>query len=336
MYGLGAAAVGAAGYLVYNQFIKPSGTNFFPPRINPEEPAPNPTPADVQVVVQNTASSSWPLRRGSKGDLVKILQTALLNMGGDTATHIRSTSMKADGTPDGDFGPGTEKALIAARYPSSVDQPTFNAIVQAGYNASAAARPAASIPNTSTGAGSVSIAPSPLAITFTLRQGDKGERVKELQEAILDGRVRSAIPQKTGINIFTYEKCRRVCAKIQGGADGIFGQGLAKALSIMGFPSTIDQTLWAKITGKTPSLNGLGGLAGAGYSKVVTTKETPVSDGKTTYRIAPNTNLGRWMNSNGEITEIWAPDGYSVYAPSENVMAIFLIAINHEKLPGKI
>lgn len=70
---------------------------------------------------QSTGGNEFPLKRGSRGTLVTMLQQALSNIIGEAA-------MKGNGGVDGQFGPGTANALKTAGYPEIVDEATFNKI----------------------------------------------------------------------------------------------------------------------------------------------------------------------------------------------------------------
>lgn len=124
VYGLGAGAVLGGGYLLYNYLQDRQGMQrgqgLTVNNIIPTLPASLP---------RTTSSSYFPLKSGSKGELVEQLQQGLLRLGGEAASHIRSTSIRPDGTPDGVFGGGTEKALRAAGYSTSVSESTFSKIV---------------------------------------------------------------------------------------------------------------------------------------------------------------------------------------------------------------
>lgn len=124
VYGLGAGAVLGGGYLLYNYLQDRQGmqrgqsltVNNIIPRV------------PLTVSRQSSGSSGFPLKRGSRGELVKQLQQGLLQMGGSAASAIRNTSLRSDGTPDGVFGGGTEQALRAAGYATSVSESTFRKI----------------------------------------------------------------------------------------------------------------------------------------------------------------------------------------------------------------
>ena len=123
-YCLGAGALVGGGYLLYNYLqdrqIMQRGQGLTVNNIIPSLPA---------SVPRTGSSTSFPLRSGSRGELVKQLQQGLLRLGGTAASHIRSTSIRPDGTPDGVFGGGTEKALRAAGYSTTVSAASFSKIV---------------------------------------------------------------------------------------------------------------------------------------------------------------------------------------------------------------
>ena len=124
VYGLGAGALLGGGYLVYSMIKNKAATGRGDVVINhlPQ--------AVQQAVTQN--KSSFPLTTGAKGSMVKMLQSALLAMGGKAADAIRVTSIKPNGEPDGVFGPGTVKALLAAGLPAMVSEATFTKLIAKG------------------------------------------------------------------------------------------------------------------------------------------------------------------------------------------------------------
>lgn len=124
MYGLGAGALLGGGYLAYTFIKNKAATSRGDVIINHLPPA-------VKEVVQQN-KSNFPLSTGAKGSLVKMLQSALLARGGKAAEAIRSTSIKPNGEPDGVFGPGTVKALLAAGLPAIVSESTFTQLMAKG------------------------------------------------------------------------------------------------------------------------------------------------------------------------------------------------------------
>jgi peptidoglycan hydrolase-like protein with peptidoglycan-binding domain len=93
--------------------------------------APRPRPVTTSTKTSSNSSkepsnisivSEFPLKKGSKGTSVKILQQALL------AKYGKAILPKYGA--DGDFGSETESALKKVGYPTTIDQSTFNVITQ--------------------------------------------------------------------------------------------------------------------------------------------------------------------------------------------------------------
>lgn len=130
LYGLGAGVLLGGGYLLYNYLQDLATMKRSKRSLEPEIPTPA-LPDNTQAIVRSN-SNSFPLKRRSKGEVVKMLQNALLAIGGQAAAHIQASSIKPDGTPDGIFGSGTEKALKAAGYPVTVSESTFSKLIASG------------------------------------------------------------------------------------------------------------------------------------------------------------------------------------------------------------
>ncbi|MBP2831260.1 hypothetical protein J8281_03585 [Aquimarina sp. U1-2] len=124
MYGLGAGVLLGGGYLLYNYLQDRAALNRSTqtPVIPPKE--------ETNIIIQQN-SSSFPLKRGSRGNLISMLQNALLAFGGEAANTIRSTSIRS-GKTDGIFGPGTERALRAAGYTAIVSENDFSRLLSIG------------------------------------------------------------------------------------------------------------------------------------------------------------------------------------------------------------
>ena len=138
IYALALAALGGGGYLVYDGIKrkKLAEQNQLPPDANDTIIINNTLPASFSTFtsrVLSSASDSFPLKRGSRGTRVTMLQQALAK----TTPSIMI---------DGQFGPQTAGALKTAGYPEIVDETLFNKItgsakgfVQVVFNPSALA-----------------------------------------------------------------------------------------------------------------------------------------------------------------------------------------------------
>jgi hypothetical protein len=115
LVGVGAAVVG---YGMYELYKKMSGQNEPTPDADVLLPEPSKTTKPVA-----TRNDRFPLKRGSLGSNVRLMQTGLQQiLGAEAMSKL---------TPiDGDYGPGTEKALIQAGFSTVVDEPTFLKIIQ--------------------------------------------------------------------------------------------------------------------------------------------------------------------------------------------------------------
>jgi hypothetical protein len=138
IYALALAALGGGGYLVYDRIKrkKLAEQNQLPSDNNDTIIINNTLPASFSTFaskVLSSASDSFPLKRGSRGTRVTMLQQALAK----TTPSIMI---------DGQFGPQTAGALKTAGYPEIVDETLFNKItgstkgsVQVVFNPSALA-----------------------------------------------------------------------------------------------------------------------------------------------------------------------------------------------------
>lgn len=138
IYALALAALGGGGYLVYDRIKrkKLAEQNQLPSDNNDTIIINNTLPASFSTItsrILSSASDSFPLKRGSSGTRVTMLQQAL--------AKITPSIMI-----DGQFGPQTAGALKTAGYPEIVDETLFNKItgstkgsVQVVFNPSALA-----------------------------------------------------------------------------------------------------------------------------------------------------------------------------------------------------
>jgi hypothetical protein len=127
IYALSLAAITGGAYLTYDRLRRRKLLN------DSEESQDVITTNDNFPVSYNTSSSSisrksgakgtdnFPLKRGSRGTMVTMLQQALAKKLGDP-------TFKVYGGIDGQFGAGTVKALKKAGFADTIDEVTFNKI----------------------------------------------------------------------------------------------------------------------------------------------------------------------------------------------------------------
>ncbi len=124
IYALALAAFGGGGYLIYDRIKRKKSTDA------PEDSSDtivinNNLPSSYNAVTNNVSrasgSDSFPLKKGSSGSRVLLLQQALSKI-------IGTSAMNANGGIDGKFGKGTVSALKLAGYPERIDESVFNKI----------------------------------------------------------------------------------------------------------------------------------------------------------------------------------------------------------------
>ena len=145
MIGLGSGAALGLGYLAYNHFRnKAIAKRSISDTSNVIVPSNNSiTPSIITSNNSPVAASNFPLKIGSRGNLVVMLQDALMAKGGQAALIIKETSFR-NGRLDGIFGKGTQNALRAAGFPTAISQSQFSTLVgnsakasSSGFGASA-------------------------------------------------------------------------------------------------------------------------------------------------------------------------------------------------------
>lgn len=122
IYALALAAFGGGGYLIYDRVKRKKSIDA---RENDVDTIVinNNIPSSYTSTTNNTSRTTgdFPLKKGSSGSRVMLLQQAL-------AKIIGTSAMNANGGVDGKFGKGTVNALKMAGYPESIDETTFNKI----------------------------------------------------------------------------------------------------------------------------------------------------------------------------------------------------------------
>lgn len=133
LIGLGIAAVGAGTYFGWQYFKSQKNKNAA--LDDDEETVPYTPPVQTTPVqtsytpayVPSTTSSSFPLKKGSRGDKVRQLQNALISRYG--------ASVLPKYGADGDFGSEMATALANNGWPATIDENTFN-VITAGSSSS--------------------------------------------------------------------------------------------------------------------------------------------------------------------------------------------------------
>ena len=80
-----------------------------------------PTPSNIELAKQ---PGTWPLKKGDTNSLVKQVQKALINRGGDAAHLVLSA-----GGANGLFNEQTEKALTTLGYPAQLSQEHYQMLI---------------------------------------------------------------------------------------------------------------------------------------------------------------------------------------------------------------
>lgn len=157
IYALALAALGGGGYLIYDRIKrkKLAEQNQLPSDNNDTIIINNTLPASFSTItsrILSSASDSFPLKRGSRGTRVTMLQQAL-----------------AKSTPsimiDGQFGPQTAGALKTAGYPEIVDEILFNKI-------------------TGSAKGSVQVVFNPSALAESLYKGAQAKNLAQVMDIL--------------------------------------------------------------------------------------------------------------------------------------------------------
>lgn len=133
LIGLGIAAVGAGTYFGWQYFKSQKNKNVVVD--DDEETVPYTQPVQTTPVqtsytpayVPSTSTSSFPLKKGSRGDKVRQLQNALISRYG--------ASVLPKYGADGDFGSEMQAALANNGWPATIDENTFN-VITAGSSSS--------------------------------------------------------------------------------------------------------------------------------------------------------------------------------------------------------
>lgn len=181
VYALALAAFSGGGYLVYDRIKKrrtreqsllPAGGDSDTVIINNTLPASTDSYrySSFSSRILSSASDSFPLKRGSRGSRVTMLQQAL-----------------AKNSPgiliDGQFGPQTATALKTAGYPEIVDESLFNKIA-------------------ANAGGSITVAFNPASLAVSLYAGAQAKDIKQVINVL---KQLKSVPEYSAVNEY-YKK----------------------------------------------------------------------------------------------------------------------------------
>ena len=187
------------------------------------------------------AYKSTTLSNGSKGESVKTLQQALINLGylKDTAdgvfgnrteTAVRAFQAARGLTVDGLAGLKTQELLYAASSGTAASAGTETAAKTDSSSSSSAASSSSSSASSSSSGSASSSGGSLFSGNYaTIRPGDRGDRVKALQQALislnyLSGRADGIFGNKTETAVRAFQSAKGLTV------DGLAGRKTLKAL----------------------------------------------------------------------------------------------------------
>lgn len=309
IYGIGAGALLGGGYLLFNylqdrQLMRRGQQSLTVNNILPNIPKPsNPRPA---------RRNGFPLKRGSKGSLVRQLQSSLLKKGGSAASIIKATSMKPDGSFDGAFGPGTERALRAAGFAATVGQQLFDQIVSGSSISSSAKNNQETARELTRAAQSKNLFATLVALR---KMGDKNDYLSvksHMRNVRVNGvRVTSPVNALLSVAFRTNEP-----AKVK----------IRAEFRRMGLKQNA-RGIW--------TLSGLGELAlmpASQYNRDSQTLDMVMTDRPTLLKnevgdfllpaLEPNMLIGYLTDHSNGVAEILTENGMTVYAPSQNLKTL--------------
>jgi hypothetical protein len=122
--GLGVAAVGAGAFFGWRYFSNRNSARYSEddvvPYTEPEETSTTPSSSGSSYTPKPT--SEFPIKRGSRGEKVKMIQNALIARYG--------ASILPKYGADGDFGSELENALVKNGWPTVIDENAFNVLAK--------------------------------------------------------------------------------------------------------------------------------------------------------------------------------------------------------------
>ena len=309
-----AAATGAVlglGYLAFNYFQNKAASGR---AVGPVTPAASSASSGALPLVVLQNKQQFPLHNGAKGSLVILLQKALLAIGGSARALIEKTSMRGN-VPDGVFGAGTAKALLAAGYSAVVSLSDFERLLsmtRAGESSSTVFTSS----NQSLAAAIIKAANARhlFAVLGSLQKISDPSQYSAVSSyfrnvRVLGTRVSSLVNALLSV-AFVNNALAKVKIKAEFRRIGL----LENSTGVWRLPSlgSIDTPSAFKTYVKAQHL----------YALAITDKPTLLKTADGTFitpPLNPNTLVGYVTNQHNGITRIIAPSGSVVFAPSNNL-----------------
>ena len=288
LYGLGAIAIigtGAFAYLQYQKALAKTNNNSVSDAFSTASlPLPAPTPTKPN---RSTASGGFPLRKGSRGALVKNLQNALIKKFGAGILPRYGA--------DGGFGTETLNALISKGLPAVVTSEVFSKLI------------------TSSGGNS---------IPYSSQSSPEENLSNRLREAIISGSFSRAIDSLKQIkNVPHYQHVGDIFKKERIGATR---KTIVTAL-LYRFPSAaqkkvINNELYRmglKYDGSKWALKGMHGIS---IDQLVTIESTKVWDETgQSMNVPKSTVLGEYLDANNGVTEFETLDRKRLFVKTTSI-----------------
>lgn len=294
LVGLGVVAVGTGAYVLYHIQNKKrkNTTQEFEKAINTNSvtlPATTPSYLPSKPSSSNSASSGFPLKKGSKGTLVTNLQNALIKKYG-------SAILPRYGA-DGDFGSETYNALASKGLPTTVDEDAFTKIVLGSGTSSDS-----TISTYSSGSSNSQIATN---LHTAIGRDDFSEVLSEIRK------IKSVTAYSAVNNIFKQTRIGLVRKTI---VTALLDQFISSSEK-----KSLNQEFYRiglKYDGSKWSLSGFSAV----IDRLITIKPTHVWDENgRTLNVPKATILGEYLDANNGVTEFETLDGRRLFVPTQSI-----------------
>lgn len=288
--GLGVVALGTGAYVYYLQKKKKQQNNRDFTQAITSSNIPSLPPPTNSSSTSSSVSSSFPLKKGSSGSLVKNLQKALIKKYG--------ASILPKYGADGGFGSETLTALASKGLPTTIDSDTYTQIIISSGSSSSSSSSQAS--------NASSIATT---IYNAIIKDNIGSAITGLKQI-------NSVSDYTAVN--THFKKKRV-----GLVRMTLVTGLLTAFNSTTEKKLINQELYRiglKYDGSKWSLSGVFGVA---MDQLVTIENTKIWDEHGSGMMIPKgTIIGEYLDANDGVTEVETLDGKRLFIKTTSISYI--------------